>query len=103
MGKGFDTACPVSRFISKEEIPDPHNIELWCNVNNELRQNANTKDLIFSVDSIISFVSQYVTLEPNDLILTGTPPGMGPVFPGDVIEGGIKGVVSMKYCVEEDC
>lgn len=99
MGKGFDTSCPVSRFIPKNEIKDPHNLQLWCKVNGELRQNGNTNDLIFSVPVLIAYISQYITLEKNDLIITGSPPGMGPVHPGDTIEGGIENLVSIKYCV----
>lgn len=102
MGKGFDTGCPVSRFISKTEIPDPHNVELWCSVNGQERQRGNTSDLIFNIPALISFVSQYMTLEPNDLILTGSAPGMGPVHAGDVIEGGIKDIVTIKFEVDDD-
>lgn len=104
IGKGFDTACPVSRFVTKKEIPDPSNMQLWCTVNGKIIQEGNTKDLIFSVPQLISFISQYMTLEPNDLILTGTPPGAGPIVPGDVIEGGIKDIVTMKFpVVAERC
>lgn len=102
IGKGFDTACPVSKFIPKEKIPDPHNVQLWCTVNGKARQEGNTNDLIFSVPQLISYVSQFFTLEPNDLILTGSPPGMGPVNPNDTIECGIKNIVSMKFNVKAE-
>lgn len=102
IGKGFDTACPVSRFITKEEIPDPSNVEIFCNINGKEVQRGNTSDLIFNVPQLISFVSQYMTLEPNDLILTGSPPGMNSVTDGDVLEAGIKNVVTMKYPVVSD-
>lgn len=78
-------------------------MSLWCNVNGKPRQQGNTCDLIFSVPKLISFIAQYITLEPNDLILTGSPPGMGPVFPGDIIEGGISGLVDICFKVEADC
>ncbi|XP_017780150.1 PREDICTED: acylpyruvase FAHD1, mitochondrial [Nicrophorus vespilloides] len=102
IGKGFDTACPVSRFIEKSEITDPHKVQLWCTVNGQPKQKGNTDDLIFDVPQLISFVSRYMTLEPNDLILTGSPPGMGPVHPGDTIEGGIEGLLSVKFAVTSE-
>ncbi|RZC41037.1 acylpyruvase FAHD1, mitochondrial [Asbolus verrucosus] len=99
LGKGFDTACPVSEFIPKSKISDPHNVQLWCTVNGDPRQDGNTNDLIFSIPKLIAFTSQYITLERNDLIITGSPPGMGPVHPGDQIEGGIRDLITIKYCV----
>ncbi|XP_074039045.1 oxaloacetate tautomerase FAHD1, mitochondrial isoform X2 [Leptinotarsa decemlineata] len=103
LGKGFDTATPVSKFIPKSQIPDPHNITIWCTVNKILRQNACTVDLVFDIPFLISYVSQFITLEPNDLILTGSPPGMGPVRNEDVINGGIKGLMEMEFkVVSED-
>lgn len=65
-----------------------------------MKQTGNTSDLTFSVPRLISHISQYMTLEPNDLILTGTPPGMGPVVSGDVIEGGIENGVTIKFKVK---
>lgn len=102
IAKGFDTACPVSKFIPKSCISDPGNVELWCNVNGKCRQRGNTSDLVFNVPFLVSYLSKYMTLEPNDLIVTGSPPGMGPVFPGDVIEGGIKNIAEFKFKVEHD-
>lgn len=98
--KSFDTACPVSNFIPKELIPDPGNVELWCTINGQPQQNGNTKDLVFSTAQLISYLSQTNTLEPNDLILTGTPPTPGIVKPGDIIEGGIKNGPQIKFCVK---
>ncbi|XP_018320057.1 acylpyruvase FAHD1, mitochondrial [Agrilus planipennis] len=92
MGKGFDTACPVSTFIPKEKIPDPHQIEIWCKVNGQERQRGNTKDFVFTIPELISYITQYMTLEPYDLILTGSPPNMGPIKPSDFIESGIEGI-----------
>lgn len=100
MGKGFDTACPVSRFISKEEIPDPGNVQLWVKINDKMVQEGNTNDLIFSVPKLISFISKYMTLEANDLIVTGTPPGMSVINPGDKIQGGIKDLITIQFNVE---
>jgi len=100
IGKGFDTACPVSRFICKDEIPDPNCIQLCCTVNGKQRQSGNTKDFIFTIPKLVAYISQFITLEPNDVVLTGTPPGMGPVKPGDVIEGGVKDVAIIKFDVK---
>lgn len=100
MGKGFDTSCPVSRFITLNDIKDPHNVELWCKVNGKLRQKANTEDLLFTVPQIISYTSQYITLEANDLIITGTPSGNAPVSRGDIIQAGIKDLISIEFKVE---
>jgi acylpyruvate hydrolase len=99
LAKGFDTSCPISDFIPKDKITDPGAIQLWCKVNGELRQDGNTKDMIFSIPNLVSFISEYFTLEPGDLILTGTPSGVGPVKPGDIIEAGIGDVVKMSFNV----
>ena len=100
LAKGFDTSCPVSDFIPMDKIPDPQNVDLWLKVNGQMRQDANTKDMIFSIPYLLSWVSDFFTLEPGDLILTGTPEGVGPVKSGDVIECGLKGVTEMKFDVE---
>ncbi|KAK3797607.1 hypothetical protein RRG08_054633 [Elysia crispata] len=76
VAKGFDTSCPISKFIEKEKIPNPNNLDLWLKVNGEVRQSGNTKDMIFPIEHLISFASQCFTLEPGDLILTGTPAGV---------------------------
>ncbi|GAB1598720.1 acylpyruvase FAHD1, mitochondrial-like [Argonauta hians] len=101
ISKGFDTSCPLSRFISTKEITDPSSLDLWLKVNGNLRQNGNTKDMIFTVPYLISYVSKYFTLEPGDIILTGTPSGVGPVDNGDVIEAGIGNLVKMTFPVEK--
>ena len=99
MAKMFDTSLPVSDFIPFTSIPDPHNVNLWCRVNGEERQNGNTKDMIFSVPTLISFISDYFTLEAGDLVLTGTPSGVGPVREGDTITGAIPGVAEISFDV----
>lgn len=96
-GKGFDTSTPVSRFIELSEVKDPHNLHLWLNVNGEKRHDGNTKDLIFDVPYLISYLSQHMTLEPNDLILTGTPGGAAAMKHGDVLECGMGDLVTMKF------
>lgn len=72
-------------------------VEIWCRVNGEERQRAVTKDMLFSCTSLISFASRYFTLEPGDIILTGTPAGVGPVRSGDRIQAGMEGLVTMEF------
>ncbi|XP_018580045.1 acylpyruvase FAHD1, mitochondrial [Anoplophora glabripennis] len=102
LGKGFDTATPVGSFIKKSDIPDPHKVTLWCSVNGKHRQDGCTDDLAFSIPVLISFISQYITLEPNDLILTGSPPDMGPVQQGDIVRCGIKDISEVEFKVEAE-
>lgn len=102
LGKGFDTSTPVSGFISANDIRDPHKVSLWLKVNGQLRQQGNTEDLIFKVDDLIAYSSKYMTLEPNDLILTGTPDGALPVKAGDVIEAGIGDNLRIVFEVKDE-
>lgn len=84
LGKIMDGFCPVGPYlVTADEVGDPNNLAVKSYVNGELRQNSNTKDMIFYVDEIISYISQYMTLEPGDLILTGTPEGVVAGFPED--------------------
>lgn len=95
-GKGCDTFAPMGPVLTtKEEIPDINNVNLWLKVNGKTYQNGNTKNLIFSVPFIVSYVSQFMTLLPGDVISTGTPAGVGlgfnpPIYlkEGDIIELG---------------
>ncbi|MCA5003549.1 fumarylacetoacetate hydrolase family protein [Sphingobacterium bovistauri] len=95
-GKGCDTFAPMGPVLTtKDEIPDINNVNLWLKVNGKTYQNGNTKNLIFSVPFIVSYVSQFMTLLPGDVISTGTPAGVGlgfnpPIYlkEGDVIELG---------------
>lgn len=69
--KGFDTFTPISKFIPASEIPDPNNVNLWLKTNDAMRQNGNTKDMIFRIPQLIQHVSSIMTLEEGDLLLTG--------------------------------
>ena len=89
-GKGFDTFCPIGPWI--ETNFEPADALLTCRVNSELRQMASTRDMIFPVPSLLAFISSVMTLNPGDLILTGTPAGTGPLEPGDVVECQIDGI-----------
>lgn len=87
LAKGFDGSAPISNFIPKTEVGDLYNLNLRLDINGETRQDGNTKDLLFSFERLIAFVSQYITLKKGDLIFTGTPPGVGRVNVGDHLEG----------------
>jgi acylpyruvate hydrolase len=89
--KAFDNAAPIGEFIPKETFGSLHDIPFQLNINGHIRQVGNTKDLIFSFEKIISYVSQYITLKTGDLIYTGTPEGVGAVKIGDVLEAFIEG------------
>ncbi|GMM37902.1 Fmp41 protein [Saccharomycopsis crataegensis] len=89
IAKGFDTFCPISGFIPKSKIPDPYNCMLTCNVNNELRQHDLTSLMIFNLKKILVYMSGVMTLKKGDIVLTGTPKGVGPLKPGDTIDGHI--------------
>lgn len=101
VAKGFDTSCPVGDFIPLSAIAkDLQGLDIWLKVNNELKQNGNTRDMIFSIPDLVSHISSVFTLEPGDLILTGTPSGVGPVTSGDVITAGIEGCADIEFSVE---
>ena len=89
--KAFDNAAPIGEFVSKENFKDLKNISFQLDINGKPRQVGNTKDLIFSFERIISYVSQFVTLKTGDLIFTGTPEGVSAVNIGDVLEASIEG------------
>jgi len=97
--KGFDTFCPIGDFIPKDKIPEPQNIELWLKVDGVIKQKGNTNQMIFKITQLIEYISNIMTLEVGDLILTGTPSGVGPVLPGQVVEAGITGLYEMKFPV----
>ncbi|KAH8602646.1 hypothetical protein B0O99DRAFT_603866 [Bisporella sp. PMI_857] len=90
IAKGFDTFLPVSQIIPKSAIPDPHKVDLYLTVNNEHRQADSTELMLFRIPRILSDISKVMTLEKGDIVLTGTPKGVGPVVPGDVMRAGIK-------------
>jgi len=86
VAKGFDTSAPVSTFVERQQVSDPHNLTLTLKVNGSIRQHSTTGKMIFGIDEIISYLSTVFTLETGDLIFTGTPEGVGPVHSGDVLE-----------------
>lgn len=107
-GKGCDTFAPLGPFLAtKDEIADPDNLRLWLKVNGQTMQEGTTANFIFKLPHVISYVSQFMTLLPGDVISTGTPAGVGMGFspsiylkPGDVVELGIDGLgTSSQTCV----
>jgi 5-carboxymethyl-2-hydroxymuconate isomerase len=92
IAKGFDTACPLSDFVPAAAVSDPHNLTLKLAVNGESRQNGCSSDMINRVPQIIAHISGIFTLEPGDIILTGTPAGVGQVKAGDIMTAEIVSV-----------
>jgi len=92
-GKGFDTFCPLGPWIvvgiGEKEIGE---LEVSCTVNGELRQKANTEQMVFSPAFLIAYITQVMTLEPGDIIMTGTPSGVGPLHPGDTVDVNVERV-----------
>jgi 2-keto-4-pentenoate hydratase/2-oxohepta-3-ene-1,7-dioic acid hydratase in catechol pathway len=99
-GKGFDTFCPLGPWIDTEV--DPTDLRLTCRVNSEMRQIGSTRDMVFSVQQLIAFISSVMTLLPGDVILTGTPAGIGPLNAGDVVEVEIEGIGTLRNPVALD-
>lgn len=97
VSKGYDGFCPVSDFLPAERLPDPQNVELWVAVDGKDRQRGRTSDMIFPVAQLIRAVSEVMTLGEGDIILTGTPEGVGPIAPGQVVTAGITGLIDMRY------
>ena len=106
-GKGCDTFAPLGPWlVTQDEMKDPHNLRLWLKVNDQIMQDGNTDDLIFNIPHLVSYLSQFMTLLPGDIISTGTPAGVGlgfnpPIYlkPGDVVELGIDGLGVSKQSV----
>jgi acylpyruvate hydrolase len=90
LAKAFDNSAPISNFVPKTQFADLYQLDFNLDVNGESRQVGNTKDLIFSFEYIIAYVSQYITLKKGDLIFTGTPQGVAKVNIGDRLEGYLE-------------
>ena len=103
-GKSCDTFGPIGPYlVTKDEIPDPQNLNLWLDVNGKRMQNGSTKTMVYGVNYLVSYISQFMSLQPGDVISTGTPPGVGmgmkpQIFlkAGDVMELGVEGLGSQK-------
>ncbi len=99
-GKGYDTFCPVGPLVT-DEIDPWAGVQVETRVNGEVRQSGNTRDFIFSLEVVLRYISQIMTLEPGDLIATGTPEGVGPVVSGDVVEVSVEGIGRLKNPVAD--
>ncbi|MDK1374151.1 MULTISPECIES: fumarylacetoacetate hydrolase family protein [unclassified Sinorhizobium] len=109
-GKSCDTFGPTGPWlVTKDEVPDPQNLPMWLKVNGETMQNGSSKTMVFGVAYLVSYLSQFMSLQPGDIISTGTPPGVGmgmkpPRYlkAGDVVELGIEGLGTQKQRVRAD-
>jgi 2,4-didehydro-3-deoxy-L-rhamnonate hydrolase len=108
-GKSCDTFAPIGPWlVTADEVGDPQELGLWTSVNGERRQNGSTRDMVFSVGELVAYVSRFMSLQPGDLVSTGTPAGVGhgstpPRYlqPGDVVEMGIDGLGHQRHAVVE--
>jgi 2-keto-4-pentenoate hydratase/2-oxohepta-3-ene-1,7-dioic acid hydratase in catechol pathway len=108
-GKSCDTFAPIGPWlVTPDEVGDPQELGLWTSVNGERRQNGSTRDMVFSVGQLIAYISQFMSLQPGDIVSTGTPAGVGhgmkpPRYlqPGDIIEMGIDGLGQQRHVVVE--
>ncbi|TIO73440.1 MAG: fumarylacetoacetate hydrolase family protein [Mesorhizobium sp.] len=109
-GKSCDTFGPIGPWlVTKDEIADPQNLKMWLTVNGKTMQNGSTRTMVYGVKYLVSYLSQFMSLHPGDIISTGTPPGVGlgmkpPVFlkAGDVVELGIEGMGQQKQTFKAD-
>lgn len=98
--KAFDGSAPIGKFIKKEQLGDLRNLGFELKINGETRQSGNTKDLLFSFDKVISYVSKFITLKVGDLIYTGTPEGVGLVKIGDKLQGFMNSDLLLEFEVK---
>ncbi|MFX1338114.1 MAG: fumarylacetoacetate hydrolase family protein [Promethearchaeota archaeon] len=100
--KNFDTFGPIGPKIV-EKIEDPHDLNIELKLNGEIKQSSNTRSMIFKIPEIIEYLSKYITLEPGDIVATGTPSGVGSIQPGDFLEASIEniGVLRNKVVLED--
>ena len=99
-GKGFDTFLPLGPWIDTEF--DPSDALVRCRVNGEMRQMGSTREMVFSIPQLIAFISSVMTLEPGDVILTGTPAGIGPLVDGDTVEVEVDGIGALRNSVGKE-
>jgi acylpyruvate hydrolase len=99
IAKGFDTACPLSAFVEASGVADPQNLQIRLTVNGKIRQDGNTSMMIHRIPDIVSHMSRSFTLEPGDVILTGTPAGVSRIVPGDHLVAEVPGVATLRVSV----
>ncbi|KEA65102.1 Fumarylacetoacetate hydrolase family protein [Marinobacterium lacunae] len=98
--KGFDGACPLSPFLTPASVGDLTDVQLRLTVNDEVRQDGNSAQMITPILALISYISQWFTLEPGDVVLTGTPAGVGALEPGDKLRVEIVDLLRVDTCAE---
>lgn len=102
-GKSLDTFGPVGPVVvPASDIPDPQNLHIECRLNGKVVQSGNTSQMIFPIPTIVAFISRHFTLEEGDLIITGTPKGVGRIHHGDVVEVEIEGIGTLRNPVREE-
>ena len=99
MAKAFDHSAPVGALSPASQSGDKSKGRIWLSVNGEIRQNADLRDMIWSVPEIIAALSSTWALAPGDLIFTGTPAGVGPLRPGDQLACGVEGLSELKFSI----
>ncbi|GFO54498.1 acylpyruvase [Geomonas sp. Red276] len=99
LAKGFDTACPLSDFVPASSVPNPQDVRITLSVNGEPRQDGSTALMMHRIPELVAYLSSVFTLEPGDLILTGTPAGVGPIKSGDKVDAAIEGVGKLSVTV----
>ena len=97
IAKGYDTFAPIGPRIVPVHVVDEKNLDIWLKINGEYRQRGNTRQMIFPVAQLVSYISHIMTLEPMDVIATGTPPGVGPMQDGDLVEAGIEHIGVLQF------
>eukprot|EP00127_Corallochytrium_limacisporum_P003608 Clim_evm91s150 gene=Clim_evmTU91s150 len=104
LAKGYDTFCPIGDLIAKDQvqtvIDSAGGLRVWCKVNGKITQDGTTKDMVYDVPALIQYVSHVMTLYEGDIILTGTPEGVGPIRAGDKISAGIADIEEIEFDVE---
>jgi 2-keto-4-pentenoate hydratase/2-oxohepta-3-ene-1,7-dioic acid hydratase in catechol pathway len=99
LAKGFDYSCPVSQFVPKDKIKNVDDLDLLLKVNGVAKQNGNTSNMLFKTGELIAYISRFFTLYEGDIVLTGTPSGVGPIKEGDKLEAVIDQVASVKTII----
>jgi 2-keto-4-pentenoate hydratase/2-oxohepta-3-ene-1,7-dioic acid hydratase in catechol pathway len=102
IAKGFDTFAPLGPRLAPAASCDPGNLALWLTVNGKERQRGNTRDMVYGVAELLVAISLVMTLEPMDILATGTPEGVGPLEDGDFVEAGIEGIGTLRFLVARE-
>ena len=99
LGKAFDHSAPIAPIVPIANVPSLTEGRIWLDVNGENRQDADLKELIWPVAEHVAILSKSIRLEPGDVIMTGTPAGVGPMKPGDVVKGGVQGLPEIEITI----